>query len=185
MSEAARLAAYHVNKTGWPDGPWMQEPDRVQWRTVAGLPGLVVRQPVAGALCGYAGVPPGHPMHGLDCSADDFPRFGHGIDYSAPCQVDGPVCHVPEPGEPDDVWWLGFHCAHGWDYAPADSLASLREAIADVVDGDEAVAASLQRLLDRHPRRPPTPAEVLTYRTIAAVRARVECLAADLARFGR
>ena len=28
------------------------------------------------------------------------------------------ICHVPEPGRPDDVWWFGFDCAHAWDFSP-------------------------------------------------------------------
>jgi hypothetical protein len=29
------------------------------------------------------------------------------------------ICHLPEPDEPDRVWWLGFDCAHSGDIAPA------------------------------------------------------------------
>lgn len=29
------------------------------------------------------------------------------------------ICHLPEPGEPDDVWWFGFDCAHFGDCSPA------------------------------------------------------------------
>lgn len=29
------------------------------------------------------------------------------------------ICHLPEPGESDDVWWLGFDCAHSGDLSPA------------------------------------------------------------------
>jgi hypothetical protein len=25
---------------------------------------------------------------------------------------------VPDPGEPDDVWWFGFDCAHWMDVMP-------------------------------------------------------------------
>lgn len=28
------------------------------------------------------------------------------------------ICHLPEPGEPDNVWWFGFDCAHSGDLAP-------------------------------------------------------------------
>jgi hypothetical protein len=28
------------------------------------------------------------------------------------------VCHIPEPGASDRVWWLGFDCGHAGDYAP-------------------------------------------------------------------
>jgi hypothetical protein len=29
------------------------------------------------------------------------------------------ICHLPAPGEPDHVWWLGFDCAHAGDFSPA------------------------------------------------------------------
>jgi hypothetical protein len=28
------------------------------------------------------------------------------------------ICHIPDPGEPDNIWWLGFDCAHGVDMSP-------------------------------------------------------------------
>jgi hypothetical protein len=65
--------------------------------------------------CGYCGVPPGHPLHGG--KGDELEVHG-GITYSAPCQVDGPICHVPLPGEPDDVFWLGYDCGHAFDIQP-------------------------------------------------------------------
>ena len=53
-----------VDKSGWGDGPWQSEPDKVQWIDKAtGLHCLVVRGP-AGALCGYVGVPPSHCLYG-------------------------------------------------------------------------------------------------------------------------
>jgi hypothetical protein len=103
------------------EGPWIEEPDRVEWRA-HGLPCLLVRAMYSGGgggqWCGYVGVPPGHPWHGR--ALDD--EVGHDIDvhggvtYAAPCQ--GAVCHVPAPGEPDDVWWLGFDAAHAFDLQP-------------------------------------------------------------------
>ena len=57
-----------VDKSGWPAGPWHREPDKIQWQDEAtGLPCLIVRGPV-GSLCGYVGVPSGHPLHGKDAS---------------------------------------------------------------------------------------------------------------------
>lgn len=29
------------------------------------------------------------------------------------------ICHIPAAGEPDDVWWFGFDCAHSGDHSPA------------------------------------------------------------------
>lgn len=31
------------------------------------------------------------------------------------------VCHLAAPGDADNVWWLGFDCAHAWDISPAFS----------------------------------------------------------------
>lgn len=54
-----------VDKAGWGDGLWQNEPDKMQWQDEAtGLPCLIVRGPV-GALCGYVGVDERHPAFGL------------------------------------------------------------------------------------------------------------------------
>ena len=53
------------DKGDWGDGPWQGEPDKRQWQDkVTRLPCLMVRGP-SGSWCGYVGVPPGHPAHGL------------------------------------------------------------------------------------------------------------------------
>jgi len=39
-----------------------------------------------------------------------------GLTYADKCA--GVICHVPEPGMPDDVWWLGFDTAHYGDVCP-------------------------------------------------------------------
>lgn len=110
-------------KHTWPKGPWDNEPDKLVWKTKAGLPGMIVRNGV-GALCGYAAVAKGHPLfevpysRGEDYSESPEGRFEvhGGITYSDKCA--GHICHVPEPGEPDDVWWFGFDCAHSGDFCP-------------------------------------------------------------------
>lgn len=38
-----------VDKTGWPDGPWMQEPDRAEW-FYRGVACLVKRNRVSGMV---------------------------------------------------------------------------------------------------------------------------------------
>jgi hypothetical protein len=107
------------------DGPWQDEPDKAQWVDDAtGLDCLIVRVPFHGALCGYVGVPPQHPWHGRDWSeVCGLVDVHDGITYSAPCvegAEDGPaVCHIPGPGRPHDVWWLGFAAAGAFDHQPA------------------------------------------------------------------
>ena len=52
---------------------------------------------------------------------DDEPdrvEFEHaGLPYADACR--GSICHVPQPGEPDNVWWFGFDCGHVGDVIPA------------------------------------------------------------------
>lgn len=36
------------------------------------------------------------------------------------------ICHVPDPGEPKYLWWLGFDCAHACDLSPAMEALSKR-----------------------------------------------------------
>lgn len=103
-----------MDKSSWGAGPWQSEPDRLQWTDPAtGLVCLIQRAPVTGALCGYVGVPPGHRYHGAEYNEIDV-EVHYGLTYAAHCDGDPEhgICHVPAPGEPDDVWWLGFDCSH-------------------------------------------------------------------------
>lgn len=68
MSDAAwaeRQEAHDIDKSKWHPGPWLDEPDKVEWRHASGLPLLIVRASHTGALCGYVGVPEGHPLYGV------------------------------------------------------------------------------------------------------------------------
>jgi hypothetical protein len=107
-----------VDRTGWGDGPWDGEPDRKQWQDPeTGLPCLIVRQDRWGMWCGYVGVSPGHPYYEKsygDCDAD----VHGGLTYSDHCF--SRICH--ETANEDRVWWLGFDCHHGYDFAPGFGL---------------------------------------------------------------
>lgn len=110
-----------IDKSGWPPGPWKSKPDKKQWLDEAtGYPCLIKRNPL-GALCGYVGIPFNHPRYHQDWH--DFAAYVHGgITFADHCQ-EGPqeetICHIPDPNEPDNVWWLGFDCAHAGDKCPA------------------------------------------------------------------
>ena len=142
-----------ISREGWPPGPWDDEPDRVEWRH-EGVPCLAVRNRW-GAWCGYAAVEPGHPFHGRDGSDGSLDLDVHGgITYSDACA--GPICHVPEPGEPDNVWWLGFDCSHAWDYAPglgrvrdAGSIAMGPSSLGEVYRTLEYVRRETEKLADQ------------------------------------
>lgn len=141
-----------VNREGWAAGPWDVEPDRLEWRDAAtGMPCLIVRNHL-GSLCGYVGVPPGHPFHGIDyagcalawaCNDAKGERSWDckhrpealvdvhgGLTYADRCNAPSGICHVAKPDEPDDVWWLGFDCAHGGDVTPA--MDAMRAALGKI-----------------------------------------------------
>jgi hypothetical protein len=108
-----------IDRTGWASGPWDDEPDRVEWRHVSGLPCLANRNRT-GSWCGYVAVPSGHPAYGQPYRNIDVDVHGD-LTYSHSCH--GDICHVPQSGESDDVWWLGFDCAHLGDYTPGVAAA--------------------------------------------------------------
>lgn len=151
MSEEQEALQHHVDRTGWYSGPWDSEPDRLEWRSGGGLPCLIVRSEGTGALCGYVGVPPGHPWHGQPCENVDA-RVHGGLTYGSACA--GSICHVPLDGESGDVWWIGFDCAHAWDETPA--------------------------LFARHPSLRAVTSGSVVYRELAYVRGEVEDLAAQV-----
>lgn len=117
------IAYRTIDKSSWEvRGEWDNEPDKVQWQDEAtGLPCLIVRGG-GGALCGYVGVAEGHPAYGKEYDDVDVAVHG-GLTFADKCQPSNDesrfVCHVPEAGEPDHVWWLGFDCAHSGDVCPA------------------------------------------------------------------
>lgn len=110
-----------IDKSDWPDGPWKDEPDKVQWPDPeTGLPCLARRNHAMGFWCGYVGVADGHPWFGQKYDAHDV-EVHCGLTFSELC-VEGDkehgICHLPDAGEPDHVWWFGFDCGHLYDLSP-------------------------------------------------------------------
>jgi hypothetical protein len=111
-----------VNKSAWPHrGEWDHEPDKMQWTDEAtGLPCLIVRGP-SGALCGYVGVANKHPYFEKHYDSCDVDVHG-GLTFSSKCQKvkdeSCGICHAVSDGEDDNIWWLGFDCAHFGDVCP-------------------------------------------------------------------
>lgn len=106
---------YKVDRSKFPPGEWDHEPDRVDFHH-AGFPCMIIRTKM-GNLCGYVGVPPGHPFYG--CGIYDGPDLDvhGGLTYASACA--GHICHTPKPGEADNVWWFGFDTGHAGDITPA------------------------------------------------------------------
>lgn len=120
-----------VDKAEWGPGPWQDEPDKAVWvDETTGLDCMIVRNHY-GALCGYVGIPEGHPLHGRD-----YNDVHGGLTFADACHPsdDDPgrgICHIPQPGRPDSVWWFGFDCTHAFDVAPrmaADNRKRYEEA---------------------------------------------------------
>lgn len=146
------------SRSEWDEGPWQDEPDLVEWRvdTAPGYPLLIVRA-YMGALCGYVGVPLGHPFHGRS--------YVQGTNWSGPC--DPP--RVPS-GMPPTCWWFGFDCAHvHHQYVPG--MTAYFQCITE-----------LARQVDpTFPAPPIERTDASAYVTLEECRQRVEELAAYLA----
>lgn len=126
--------AQWLDKSEWGEGLWQEEPDRAEWR-IGSFVGLALRHQEYGFWCGYLGVPPGHAWHGSELGDDIDPAVHGGVTFAAQCMEDERpqrerVCHVPQPGESDAVWWLGFDCHHMMDLAPGWAVA-MKKAIPD------------------------------------------------------
>lgn len=159
MTEELSGKAPPCNKSTWGEGPWQTEPDRVDF-VHAGLACLALRHPDFGHWCGYVGVPPGHPLHGRAYQEIEVDLSAHGgLTYSKPCS--GYICHVAQPGTPENVWWLGWDFAHAFDFAPA------------VRAREQRMFANQPQLLGRNPMD--------VYRDLPYVRANIEKVAEELA----
>ena len=111
------------DKSEWGDGPWQVEPDKMVWVDLATDLDCMIHRGNSGALCGYVGVPKGHPWYRKGYLNDEIVVNVHGgLTFSEACDPeateDHGICHVPEEGRPHDIWWLGFDCAHAFDATP-------------------------------------------------------------------
>lgn len=97
----------------WGDGPWQNEPDRVEFKH-EDFDCLILRTQ-SGHLCGYVALTSEHPDFEKDYDSVNVECHG-GLTYANHCS--GHICHVPKEGEEDNVWWLGFDHAHSGDYSP-------------------------------------------------------------------
>lgn len=131
--EACNVTRGKMKEAEFWDGPWMTEPDRVEFKAY-GLDCLLSRNPWLLNWCGYVGVSLDHPnvkrlvkktlklssyeREYLEDEEDNLDVHG-GITYREECQ--GPICHITE--EKDKLFWLGFDCAHAGDLVPGMDLA--------------------------------------------------------------
>jgi len=102
-----------LDKTNWPVGPWLFEPDRRNWTTKSGLPGSIVRNHF-GALCGYVGIKTDHKYFKINYYDVENTMVHGGLTFSG-------------YREDKDIWWLGFDCTHWGDFCPGMALFSSKE----------------------------------------------------------
>lgn len=166
----------HVNRIGWPPGPWDSEPDRVGPFVHEGLI-CFLRRHRWGYWCGYVGVPPDHPFHGWD--TDDF--------QSLPVTMLEDEREITYTGTARNLWpsdeplligsyFIGFSCGDAYDLTPK-SMAMLQRFVASL-------RAEEEPLTHRRVDFPDPRVELLPYRTIEYARGQLERLAELLARIG-
>lgn len=105
----------------------MKFPIKKDWTTRAGLRAVIVMNSL-GFHCGYVGVPPGHPLHGVDywqtspalgdTPGSVFEAHG-GITFAGNGKGEYPV--------KSDLWWFGYDCGHAGD-SPSPELIAEMEA---------------------------------------------------------
>lgn len=126
----------YIDKSDWPHGEWMDEPDKVHW-VHNGLDCLIVRSRSSGGLCGYVGVPKSHKYYEMDYNdvydqPDCKVECHGGLTFSGPCRPvenEQGLCHPKEGAANEKVWWLGFDCAHAWDVSPMDDWSFAQDSM--------------------------------------------------------
>jgi hypothetical protein len=133
----------------WGDGPWQNEPDKLDWRDDRTSLWCAIRRAPIGSLCGYVGVPPGHVLfgwhHGDDVQVrEEFLRERNvggdlsSVDVFMYMLQGGPkngtiplgmalrvhwgvnwAGEFPLDDAPCEAWWFGFDCGHAGDLVPS------------------------------------------------------------------
>jgi hypothetical protein len=69
QATGAERVTTSIDKSAWGQGPWIDEPDRVNFMTENGMDACINRVKHSGCLCGYVGVDAAHPWFGKEYSA--------------------------------------------------------------------------------------------------------------------
>ena len=115
--------------------PWENEENRYELE-IRGYLCLIIRNR-AGALCGYVGVPKGHPAYTkhydeLDISVHGGLTFSdEGMDESH----EETLYYKPRFHNDKRLWWIGFDCAHYQDYCPA-THATMYKSYFEIAKGE-------------------------------------------------
>lgn len=93
-----------TDRSNWGAGKWDDEPDFIDGIDDDTGYDMVIRRGPLGGLCGYVGLPKGHPAYGEDYDNIDVVVHG-GLTYS-------------DEDTKDSLYWVGFDCAHMNDLVP-------------------------------------------------------------------
>lgn len=85
-----------------------------------GYPCAVLLQPM-GHRCGYVGIDSSHPLYKKDYNIIDIDCHG-GITYSGDCL---PQIGLKITYNMEDIWWIGFDCAHADDANDYDAALKI------------------------------------------------------------
>lgn len=115
-----RIERTLFDKSKWPDGPWKNEVDYIEWTIIQNkYYALILRNGycrettngsilcVGGNLCGYIGIPSSHPAYKK-----------HYEDLNIKCHG-GLTFAGFLPYQKEEIWYLGFDCAHYNDCIPS------------------------------------------------------------------
>jgi len=97
-----------MDRSKWPNGPWLEEPDKAYWRDKTTGYFCAIRRSPLGSLCGYVFLPKTHPAY---LGTYDY------IDV----EVHGGLTYGQESGK---FFKVGFDCAHFEDFVPGFAALS-------------------------------------------------------------
>lgn len=106
----------NIDKTGWADGPWMRESDRIELSVNCQYPCLILRSNI-GHLCGYVAVDKSHPSFGRAYSDVAVTCHG-GLTFGENGKTLPAKWFHSKVTKTEDVHWFGFDCGHICDYSP-------------------------------------------------------------------
>lgn len=133
---------YEIDKSSWPEGPWMEEPNVLSGiDDETGYETLIVRHVDFGHLSGYVGVYEGHKLfgkHGFDINMDVHGGITWGS-KNDPCKS----FRKEQPA----IFWIGFDCLHMHDSAPNFPLNSLQSGSYKTIEYVKNECASLAKQL--------------------------------------
>jgi hypothetical protein len=106
-----------LSKKGWPEGPWLHEPDVCAWEHK--LPCLAIRDMSLGIWRGFVGLSEGHPFYGK--IIEDLVRMPQATELFLSTYGGLNQCGRLAPEHNNfgpQYWWIGLATIGGGDLVP-------------------------------------------------------------------